>query len=144
MTLYKKCLILTIEALVGEHGNLPKKSWLETALILSRMKIFYKIRQDEHKIVFKTSDYVTILSNSQDLYSLLALEILYLINFKKKFSQKNINRSVENYFKILFFSIRKKINMKTVPAPIIDDLDYLTSLSLCNLYTMSQFHYDKN
>nr|BDA98938.1 hypothetical protein [Rhodomonas sp. NIES-2332] len=143
MTLSKKCLVLITEALVGEHKTLPQKSWLDTALVLSKMKIFYAIRHEEKEILFNTFDYITTISKNQNFYSLLALEILYLVNFKKKFSQKNINRNVENYFKIVFLSIRKKINMLTIPIPIIDDLDYLTTLSLCNLYTISQFHYDE-
>nr|YP_001293486.1 ORF146 [Rhodomonas salina]ABO70859.1 ORF146 [Rhodomonas salina] len=142
MTLYKKCLVLSTEALVGENNLLQQKSWLDTALVLSKMKIFYKIRQDENESLFDISNYLIDTNTNKNLYPLIGLEILYLINFKKKFTQKNMNRIIENYFKIVFFSIRKKINMVTAPTPVIDDFNYLTTLSLSNLYTISKFNYD--
>lgn len=143
MTLYKKCLVLTTEALIGEQSILPQKSWLDTSIILSKMKILYKVRQKKDETMFNIVDYLTTITNNQKLYPLLILEILYLVNFKKKFSQRNVNRIAENYFKIVFLSVTKKINMATVPEPIVTDLNYLTTLSLCNLYTISKFHYDQ-
>ena len=54
-----------------------------------------------------------------------------------------MNRLVDNYFTIIFSSIRKKINTLTIPRYLIEDQDYWTTLALSNLYTISQFYYDE-
>ena len=54
-----------------------------------------------------------------------------------------MNRLVDNYFKIISFSITKKINKLTIPDYLIDDQNYLTTLALSNLYTISQFYHDE-
>jgi len=143
MNLNKQCLIFTIEALVGEHDIFPEKTWLTKSVVLSKLKIFYKLKYQDSELDFDLSHYIDTAANNQKSYMLLVLEILYLLNFKKKFSQKNMNRLVDNYFKIISFSITKKINKLTIPDYLIDDQNYLTTLALSNLYTISQFYHDE-
>lgn len=143
MHIYKQCLILTTNGLVGEENVLLKGSRLETSLALSKMRVFYKIRKDMEESSFDIYTYLETISNNIKSYTLLISEILYLLNFKKKFSQRNINRIVNNYFYIVFIFIRRKINLLTIPEEIIEDKNYLNTLALSNLYTVSRFYYDK-
>ena len=144
MSFYKQCLVLTIESLVGEQNIPLKESWLDSSLILSKMKVFYKIRESENVVQFDAFEFLQKIGENKKLYILLLSEILYILNFKKKFSQKNMNRIVGNYFSIISLSIKRKINLLTIPKSIIEDQSYLTTLALCNLYTLSQFYDDEN
>nr|BDA98199.1 hypothetical protein [Rhodomonas sp. NIES-1006] len=143
MTLYKQCLIFTIEALIGKTNGFPEKLWLQNSLMISKMKIFYKIRKDDQALDFDIFDYVDTITHDRDLYTCLFSEILYLVNFKKKFSQKNINRIVENYFKIISLSIKQRTNILVLPRQIVQDHHYLNTLALSNLYILNEFYYDQ-
>ena len=143
MNLHKQSLVFSIEALLGEHNVFPKKTWLTKSLVLSKLKIFYKLKSHNSELDFDISHYINTATKSKTLYIFLTLEILYLLNFKKKFSQRNMNRLVDNYFTIIFSSIRKRLNTLTIPRYLIEDQDYLTTLALSNLYTISQFYYDE-
>ena len=68
------------------------------------------------------------------------MQILYVLNFKKKFCQKNFNRLISNYFKITYESVRKKTNILTIPEYVINDNQYLNTLALNNLYAISEFN----
>jgi len=143
MNLHKQSLVFSIEALIGEHDVFSNKTWLTKSLVLSKLKIFYKLKCHNSELDFDISHYINTATKSKTLYIFLTLEILYLLNFKKKFSQRNMNRLVDNYFTIIFSSIRKRLNTLTIPRYLIEDQDYLTTLALSNLYTISQFYYDE-
>lgn len=139
MVLYKQSLINTIDALIGENNTFSQNSWLDNSLALSKMKIFYQIRKKE-EVSFDILNYLKRLSIDKKIYTLLIAEILYLMNFKKKFSQKNIYRIVENYFSIVSFNMTKKTNILLLPDRIIDDQYYLMTLAVSSLYTINEFY----
>ena len=140
MNFYKQSLILTTESLMGEQNILPKESYLDNSLILSKMKIFYKIKKSQKFINFNTSNYLNRIGKKKEKYILLFLEILYILNFKKKFSQRNMNRILVNYFSLVSISIRDRNNRLVIPESIIEDDNYISTLALCNLYSLSQFY----
>lgn len=143
MTLYKQCLMFSIEGLIGNNSNLSQDSWLNNSLILSKMKVLYHIKQPEEKTSFDILTYLKSVSNNRNIYKCLTLEILYLLNFKKKFTQKNVNRIIDNYFKIVSCNLGKKANLLTVPEQIIEDQKYVTTLALSSLYAINQFYYEE-
>jgi hypothetical protein len=139
MFLYKQCLLNTIDALIGENNTFSQESSLDHSLVLSRMKIFYQIRQKE-EVLFDILNYLKIVSVNKKMYTLLISEILYLLNFKKNFSQKNIYRIVGNYFNIISLNINKKATLFTIPDQIIGDEHYLTTIAVSTLYTINEFY----
>jgi hypothetical protein len=143
MSLQEQCLIITIEALIGENRIFSSEAWVDDSLVLSKMKIFHKIKQNKiemHSNIFKN---LQKLFDEKNTYLLLITEILYLLSFKKKFNQKNTNRIINNYFRIISLQSRKKINNIAIPKQIISDDKYILTLALSNLYTISQFYENK-
>jgi hypothetical protein len=143
MSLQEQCLIITIEALIGENRIVSSEAWVDDSLVLSKMKIFHKIKQNKiemHSNIFKN---LQKLFDEKNTYLLLITEILYLLSFKKKFNQKNTNRIINNYFRIISLQSRKKINNIAIPKQIISDDKYILTLALSNLYTISQFYENK-
>lgn len=143
MSLQEQCLIITMEALIGENRIVSNEEWLDDSLVLSKMKIFHKIKQNKIEVQFIIFKNLQMLSDEKNTYSLLITEILYLLSFKKKFNQKSINRILNNYFRIISLHARKKINVITIPRQIISDDKYVLTLALSTLYTISQFYENK-
>ena len=130
IALQERCLIVTLEGLVGTNSKRNEDSLYE-AILLSQMKTFYDLRQDFHvKNIEQELDY-------NESYLQLVIHVLYVLNFKKKFCQKNLNRLIVNYFQIIYQSIRKKINILTIPEYILSDNPYLNTFALNNLYAIS-------
>ena len=139
MVLYKQSLVNTIDALIGENNTFSQDSWLDDSLVLSRMKILYRLRKKE-AISFDVLNYLKRVSMNKKMYTLLISEILYLLNFKKKFSQKNIYRIVGNYFNIISLNMTKKKKFFVLPDQITGDEQYLSTIAVSNLYTINEFY----
>ena len=139
MVLYKQSLVNTIDALIGENNTFSQDSWLDDSLVLSRMKILYRLRKKE-AISFDVLNYLRRVSMNKKMYTLLISEILYLLNFKKKFSQKNIYRIVGNYFNIISLNMTKKKKYFVLPDQITGDEQYLSTIAVSNLYTINEFY----
>jgi hypothetical protein len=136
MGLYKQFILLTLEGLVGVNITTSKQS-LNQVLLLSQMKTFHNFRN-----IYNNENLTDIKEEVQyeESYNQLVMQILYVLNFKKKFCQKSFNRLVSNYFKITYQSIRKKTNILTIPEYVINDNQYLNTLALSNLYAISQLN----
>jgi hypothetical protein len=139
MVLYKQSLVNTIDALIGENNTFSQDSWLDDSLVLSRMKILYQLRKKE-EVSFDLLNYLKRVSTNKKMYTLLISEILYLLNFKKKFSQKNIYRIVGNYFNIISLNMTKKKKYFVLPDQITGDEQYLSTIAVSNLYTINEFY----
>jgi|TARA_B110000261_G_scaffold66873_1_gene78394 hypothetical protein len=136
MGLYKQFILLTLEGLVGVNITTSKQS-LDQILLLSQMKTFHNFRNMSNN---KNLANIKQEIQYEDYYNLLVMQILYVLNFKKKFCQKNFNRLISNYFKITYESVRKKTNILTIPEYVINDNQYLNTLALNNLYAISEFN----
>ena len=136
MGLYKHFILLTLEGLVGVNITTSKQS-LDQILLLSQMKTFHNFRNMSNN---KNLANIKQEIQYEDYYNLLVMQILYVLNFKKKFCQKNFNRLISNYFKITYESVRKKTNILTIPEYVINDNQYLNTLALNNLYAISEFN----
>lgn len=143
MSLQEQCLIITIEALIGENRIVSSEAWVDDSLVLSKMKIFHKIKQNKIEMQSNIFKNLQKLFDEKNTYLLLITEILYLLSFKKKFNQKNTNRIINNYFRIISLESRKKVNNIVIPKQIISDDKYILTLALSNLYTISQFYENK-
>ena len=139
MVLYKQSLVNTIDALIGENNTFSQDSWLDDSLVLSRMKILYQLRKKE-EVSFDLLNYLKRVSTNKKMYTLLISEILYLLNFKKKFSQRNIYRIVGNYFNIISLNMTKKKKYFVLPDQITGDEQYLSTIAVSNLYTINEFY----
>lgn len=139
MVLYKQSLVNTIDALIGENNTFSQDSWLDDSLVLSRMKILYQLRKKE-EVSFDLLNYLKRVSTNKKMYTLLISEILYLLNFKKKFSQRNIYRIVGNYFNIISLNMTKKKKFFVLPDQITGDEQYLSTIAVSNLYTINEFY----
>nr|BDA98642.1 hypothetical protein [Rhodomonas sp. NIES-1730] len=140
MTLYKRCVLLTLEGLIGDVKNESQISCLDNQIALSKMKVFYEIKKIKMESSFDIFNYLKLLFIDKKMHSFLVSEIVYVLNFKKKFSQKNINRLISNYFKIGLLNIRKKTNSYLIPEQIINDPHYLNTISFSVLYSINQFY----
>lgn len=143
MSLYQKSLVLTLESLIGKYNNFSKKPFLENCIILSKIRFSSDTNRMQNENLFDLKNYLQSTFENNKLYFLLIYEMLYLLNLKKKFTSKNNNRIVNNYFELIISSMQKKINLLTIPEQIIDDREYLTSLALTNLYTINQIQNEK-
>ena len=142
MEFHEKHIILSLEGLIGEGNIFCERKLLQEALTLSKMKTFYQYKERKNDVCFDfDSGQETI---NLQAYKYLVMQILYILNFKKKFCSKNMNRIVSNYFKIFYKSIKRKVNTLTIPEYIINDESYLNTLALSNIYMINEFqHYEK-
>nr|ASO75863.1 hypothetical protein [Storeatula sp. CCMP1868] len=126
MEFSKSYIIVSLDGLIGE-GNFFSEEIFKN--ILHSKKTFYQYKEIKKSLIFDPH---------LVFYQSLTIQILYLLNFKKKFCSKNINRITSNYFKIFYKSVNRKIDFVTTPEQIIKDEPYLNSLALSNLYTINK------
>lgn len=140
MSLHEQSVVLVIENLVGGDISTFQLSHLDTSVTLSKMKSFYKLKHKKVEFTFDILKYLIHFSKHRTSKLSLVFETLYLLNLRKKFSQKNMNRATDNYLKISLLNLQEKTNVSNFPENIIKDQNYWLTLSIATLYSISQFH----
>lgn len=136
MEFHERHIILSLEGLVGEGSILSKKSLLQQSVAVSKIKTFYQYKEELNDVMVDFNQSKPVIN--LQVYQYLIMQILYVLNFKKKFCSKNVNRLITNYFKIFYKSMRRKIGVSTIPKHIINDEIYLNTLAFSNIYVINE------
>lgn len=130
-------ILLSVEGLIGEGNISSNKKLLQQDVIISKMKTFYQYKEYINNPIIDFNQ--TEVKLNLPVYKCLVMQILYILNFKKKFCSKNVNRLITNYFKIFYKSMHRKISILTIPEHINNDEIYLNTLALSNIYIINEF-----
>lgn len=138
MKLYSNYISISFDSLMcGRNITFESLSLSSiNSLRLSNIKKFYYYKtRKRYKTIESSSELMKV-----DFNQNLAINVLYLLNFKKKFCSKNLNRIINNYFRIFLLYINKDIEAESVLGLKINDKFYLNTFNLTNLYIIAKIN----